>query len=700
LSRLGDLMLGDARASRKRETRDPKAATKSTSYYSTPGRPQMAQWDATAAFEAYTGQWLVGRALTLIADRISSWPIRVGADPDKPGDFDKTAPLAQLLGPMPGQPFPEMTARQLVKWIIVNRLVTGRAGLEIEYGSRSHLPVDSAPGRALAADSSNIVGLWPLVTAALFPVDSLGPDEPNPAMRRRYFSRYEYRPFGSADYVELGLDQVCYGWNPSPLDPRQPYSILQSAALNINLIYEIDTYSYAFIRNDATPASLIVHPPFETPEMRTRWRDRILGNHQGAANAGKTAFAEADLDENGKVAGAYEVIKLGASARDSQLKDIYEQQLSAVSGATGVPMSRLDASGRTYNNAEQEDVNWHEDSLLTLSGEIADVFNRQVAPKFDRDLVAWFDLSKVRALKPRITTGVAFQAIEGDMLRDERRAFADLGPVDLDALVKEKEADAKMATPPLLAPPGDYLGRIPTSGVAPPSIGHQKPAATGSADAANADTSTVGKPGSSKATSSTGNGAARAVAVERFGRLLADQLADLDARALTSTQARAAGKRGQQMLRDGEVRADALFERDFWTTATLRAIAPVYVAAAAAAELAVVEDQRRAIDLDAWANREAAATAESRVDAILDNLGDALDEFGRRELPDLETAIRSGYTCDDWQPRIAVGRIFDDAVRALTATYVPVETLRGLLERVEAGDVDLDAARVELETTT
>jgi hypothetical protein len=836
------------------EIRDPRGATLGTGWATSPGRPKLLDWDAEVAFRAQTSQWLVGRAVELIADRISSWPFRMGQDPDKPGDYNEKAKLAQLLGPAPGSPNPELSARALWKWSIVNYLVTGRFGWEIERGAARKPPRPTSPirpGQSVVQiqtpDSSGIVGLWPLVTAILFPIES---DPRIPAQRRSYFSGFQLRPYGATQYVEYKRDEVAYGWNPSASDPRQPFSALQSLRLNINILYEMDEYTWAFMANDATPAGMMVHPKIgETPEDRENWRSRIIGNHKGAKNANKLAFTEATVDENGKTVGVIEYIAMGANNRDSQLSVIYDAQLQAVSGGLGVPMSRLDASGRTYNNAEQEDWNWHEDKLLPLARELADIVNRELAPKFDDGLLGWFDLSGVRSLKPRMSEGVNFAAIEGDMLRDERRMFAGLGPVDLKALEAEKEADAKMATPLLLPPPGDSLGRLPASGINP-SIGHAGAAKPGIESEASAKSTPVASDAAANA--STGNGSPapaprtakrsesgewriipahewtgseddleddagapcevcnvgadrhgmsredlglieteearhfdpneprnpltgewgldshgapkkilvhsadgevkgrislieaaemmhgtnspkhlaaikkfgakpakrhagpeghdhvssghhaagsladvlvkhREAVAKRYTAMLGQQLGDLDARAVTSTQARAQGKRGQQLLRDGEVRADALYEPAFWTEATRAAVAPVFYAVAASAELALGVVPDSAADLEAWASARASAFAEARVTAQLVRLAAGLRDVERG----LDGA--ADWLRGDGVSSSIIVDVWDDAVRSLQPS-AQVETVRDLLTRFAAGQIDLDQARLELET--
>jgi hypothetical protein len=191
------------RTAQPAEVRDPKGATTSIRYHGK-GMPMVAEWNADQAVRlGYLANVIAYRCIQIIADTGSQKPFRAGlAQPEKAGgtaEHNPQARLAQLLGPPPGGPARQLSARGLWRWTITQRLVTGRNAWEIEQ----------TPG-------GDIVAFWPLVSARLHAVPSDGGSD--------WFSRFDY---GRDDkLIRLAPDQVHYGWTPHPNDFRQPLSPL------------------------------------------------------------------------------------------------------------------------------------------------------------------------------------------------------------------------------------------------------------------------------------------------------------------------------------------------------------------------------------------------------------------------------------------------------------------------------------------
>lgn len=391
----------------RRGVRDPQAATITTGWAAR-GLPMVPEWDAAQAIRwAYLANSIVHRCVRVTADALGRVPFRVGADPNKPSDYDPTHPLARLLGPTPGSPNPVTSPRRLWAWTIAQYLVTGRWCWETE----------------LADGTARPVALWPLPASQLRAIPS--------AKGNRYFDRFEFGP--THDPKRLTPDQVVYGWRPSQHDWREPESILQAARLDVSVAVMQDRYDYAFLRNGSRPDFLIVTPEFEEDDEASAFRSQWNAEHRGPDNAGKPAFVEATPDENGKLSDAVVVKQLGLSQKDSESIERYRQKIAAICVAFGTPMSKLgDASGRTFSNAGQEDRNWWEDTLLPLGEELADEVNTQLAPRLG-GAVGWFDWSTVRALQPAPKfqeVGIP-ELVAGKVARlNEGRAMLDLPPVE------------------------------------------------------------------------------------------------------------------------------------------------------------------------------------------------------------------------------------------------------------------------------
>lgn len=648
------------------EVRDPRGATATVGWVNA-GRPTLPVWNTEASFrEGYLASALVNRAINILADKVSALPFRAGFDLDSPEDYDKRAPLALLLGPPPGNPNPESSARALWKNAIRNWLVAGRFSWEIER------------------TDNTVVGLWPLIMAnlAYIPTES----------GRTYFSGFEYNVKNTLNPVSYDRDELVYAWNASPEDPREPMSVIQAIKWNVSVVLQIDQYNYAFVKNDAKPSTMVVHGPFATSEAQEAFRRQFSANFGGPLNANKTMFNAVDPNDDGSVAGMIDVKTIGASAKDSQLVSIYEQQLDAITTGLGVPMSLMDASGRTFSNADREVQNFYELTILPLCADLQDAINRDLAPQVGNE-IGWFDISKVDALKPHLSTGVSFSDVSSDMLIDERRAYAGLGPIDQEDLIAQKQANLEAMQLPGAPQAAQAEDQAPTPPTTPTTTPPERPVAAPPPSVPPR----IPRQRTRLEQAEERADAARPQAVERLAWLLDRQLGELTSRSLTATLARAEGKRGRQALsgQDGGG-ATALYDRRHWHEQTRNALAPVLEAALTAAEAALAgllpgQGQER---LDWWVAHRADDLAHGIVQARWTALGTA-----RAEDPEeLATVVRDGHSgsCLDVAPRELAGDLFDDALRQLSG--VPRDTVRALLTRLTVGDLDLDQAMMELAT--
>lgn len=412
------------RAHMPAEVRDPSAATTPIRYQGLDTR-MVPEWDAENAIRwGYLANVFVYACIRAIATDLSSLAFRVGADPDKPADYDPKHPLAKLLGPAPGGPNPTVSARRLWAWTVANRIVAGRHAWELETTG--------------AGGKGDIVGIWPLVTSMLDAIPSRS--------GTRYFDRFEYgRPEAKK---RLRAEQVFYAWRPSLSDWRQPESELQAARLDISVAVMQDRYDHAFLRNDARPAAVIVHEAFAETAERDAFRQQFLAEHRGPDNAGRPAFVEASED-GAEVTKAIAVQVLGLSQTDAKFIERYEAKVRGICVGIGVPLSRLmDASKRTFSNADRETVNYWHSTVLNLALDLADDVNVQLAPRFG-DNVGWFDTSKVPALQAPsrftpISVGEAYEARIATL--NEARREVGLSEVDGgDEFAGDAEANADAA---------------------------------------------------------------------------------------------------------------------------------------------------------------------------------------------------------------------------------------------------------------
>lgn len=401
-----ELVVRDLRAGSV-ERRDPKGATRLVSWQS-PNLPQVPELNAHQAFRfGYCANVIAYRCVQLRANAGSSVPLVAGRKMGDAKTINEKAAIGKLLGPPPGGPAPKLSASKLIRWTLAQEIVTGRRAWEIEA---------NAAGTPTA--------LWPLVVADLQAFPSTSGTE--------WFRKFRY---GRLDKpVEFGPDEVFYGWDPSGTDFRQAESAIQASRFDLSLVQMCDRYSIGFLRNGAMPAAIITTTAFPNDAARRAFLANWEAEHGGPDNAGRVALNEVGDDGDGPVADSIDVKVLGLSAKDSQLVQQRKDAMAELAISLGVPWSKLDASGRTFDNADAEDRDFWENTVLPDLTDLQDDINMQLAPRLGDDVV-WFDLRGVRALQRRVqpitqTVGAPSLVQAQLMTINEAREDYGLEPVD------------------------------------------------------------------------------------------------------------------------------------------------------------------------------------------------------------------------------------------------------------------------------
>lgn len=551
------------------EYRDPKAATRVVGW-SRPGLPQIEEWDAERAFRlGYAINVVAYRCIQLRARAAAGVPLVAGTRLGDASTIRPNSRIGRLLGPPPGGPAPKMSARRLLRWTFAQKIVTGRRAWEIERD-----------------DNGVPVAFWPMVSADLRAVPARSGTE--------WFRVFHYGP--AHDPIKLSPDEVFYGWEPSGLDFRKAESELQSCRLDLSLITLCDQHSIGFLRNNAVPAAIVTTSRFPDEASRRRFLQSWTSEFGGPHNAGRIALNELDDDGDGPVGDSIDIKVLGLSAKDARLMEQRKDLVAEVAIALGTPFSKLDASGRTFDNASQEDLDWWENTVLPDMIDLQDDINMQLAPLLG-DEVVWFDLREVRALQrrhvpltqtvgapqllrwrvltinearadyglPPIPGGDRFLTDEEIQLFSGAQGGADEAARALLATIEERTAalEQRSAEPPAEPPPAPEQREGPT----PDEVEARRARIWRAADAQVRTLEARWE---------------RAV-----GRLFTRQE--------EATLARLRGKRGRQLLaaaaerRDGEpIDAADIFDAVFWTAASTEMALDLYeqVAAASGGQLA------------------------------------------------------------------------------------------------------------------
>lgn len=549
----------DHRSAVDLELRDPKASTVRHGWTS-PVLPQLEEWDAAQAIRlGYLANVIAYRCIQIRANAIARIPLVAGRKLNDHGTIREDAPIARLLGPPPGGPAPKLSARKLIRWTVAQEIVTGRRAWEIETHD------GTASGRPVA--------FWPLSVAHLRATPSTGGTE--------WFKVFEYGP--GPEPIKLPPELVFYGWDPGQIDFRQPESALQSARFDLSLVNLCDRYGIGFLRNNAVPAAIVTTTKFPTAAAKRRFLDAWRSEYSGPDNAGRVALNEVGDDGEGPVGDSIDVKQLGVSAKDARLIETRRDVMMEIAMALGTPWSKLDASGRTFDNAEIEDRTWHEDTILPDLLDLQDDINMQLAPRLG-DEVVWFDLRSVPALRNRrfrSLGGVAGLLDRRVVTPNEVREDLELDPVDggdemlpmaaVEPDPAEQISDHDGDRPEEDEPDDERSKKCPETMPGNPANDHRER----DPEEAEARRALIWR-----ATDAVVSGIEQRW--ERALRRLFSRQAD-------ATIARLTGKRGRQALNYGtdgqpaEERAaddpivvDEVFSRDFWRAATIEVVEDLY----------------------------------------------------------------------------------------------------------------------------
>lgn len=376
--------------SRSTERRDPVAATQQLQFLGL-GIPQTNRHDAARTTRRSLQAWVVMRCIQIKAQDLAGLPFVAG--PRLPASYlelpqtNPSSRMGQLLGVAPA---PALSSGVWWEWMLTQRYLTGQMASELDV------------------NGEEIAALWPLTSSALKAIPTKG--------GAAWWAGFEY---GRADQPKrLPPDRVFYGWDPSPDDFRQPWSILASAAIDVDVAVMVGRYNAAFLRNDARPAQVVVTESFATQEDYDQFVAQFEGRHMGPENAGRSMFVETDPD--GALPNqAVHIQTLGLSQKDARILEQERAALEHVAMALGVPWSRLSAADRTFSNAGQESVDYWQ-GLAKDARKFGGEVNAQLADRLGGE-VGWFDLSDVDALKvrPPVTAQEASTLVLGGIASPE-----------------------------------------------------------------------------------------------------------------------------------------------------------------------------------------------------------------------------------------------------------------------------------------
>lgn len=362
------LHLGEARAVESPNTvahHAPPGALGSVTHL-TVGQPIFPDQDgASAVNNVYLRSLYAYRCANAIASKITGLEFKAGnLDTRTPR---RGSPLGSLLGTDTGAPCPGWSTKMMWRWSSIQYMLLGKCAWALEFAQPDN-------------PNSRIVGMWPLLAQYLNPL-------PNVPLRNRpgsyvgqpdyitqqqqflatyqaqnqtqlysagdkgLFSGFRYQYPGSQDYRQYKPHEVAFLYRPSQSDIRKPESVLQAAGVDINVHTLLQAFDYAFLKNGAVPATVVVTPPFASDPDRQAFRSQFMSEFGGPSNRGKAMFAEREI-EPGELPGeqgvdSVEIKTIGTTQRDAQLDVLRDGKIQDICVAMGVPLSILGDSTRS-----------------------------------------------------------------------------------------------------------------------------------------------------------------------------------------------------------------------------------------------------------------------------------------------------------------------------------------------------------------
>lgn len=405
------------------------------------GNDRAATWDMdTVIAEGYEQSVWVYRCVELYAQSQSRLPFRVGRNLGE-DDFEilDNHPLYRVMNKRAN---PLETGRQFRKRLSAQVLLSKRGAF-----------IEVTKSRA----------------GTITRLDLLDPQRtiPIPSDSGDYLKHFEYT---RRDGVVREIDPERVRWvrEPHPTDPFSGTTPLEAAGMSVELDQLSRLYNVSFIRNDSRPGGVLA---VDTDTLRDAEMERLERRFKsGAFNAGELAVVA-----SGK--GGLNYVDTTTRPRDMSYGEASQNAKNEVLTAFGVGESLLgNASGRTFDNAEQEEYNFWTKPMPPHLDLISGAFSDDV----DEDWEPFLDTSKVEALEVAVRRRRKEAMDEfnaGLRSIDEYRPLTKLDPI---ANPQSRALWISPAKAPVPANADDAAALLGPEGGSPAA--EQAPSTTGQAD--------------------------------------------------------------------------------------------------------------------------------------------------------------------------------------------------------------------------
>ncbi|MFF9192652.1 phage portal protein [Streptomyces rochei] len=319
-------------------------------------------WDMDRVVtEGYERVVWVFKAIDTIGKHASRLPLELGRGLTEEGEFEETFPDHPLLRLLNGQANPLETGPMFRKRLSAQILLSKRGAFVEKTRSRA---------------------------GTLTRIDLLPPDRvlPIPDPKGDYLSHFELTTREGV-IRELPPERVLWIRDPHPTDPFSGITPLEAAGISVDLDHLSRLYNVTFIKNDARPGGVIA---VDSTSLNSQEMDRLESRFlPGSEFAGHMSVIAAGP-------GGMSYVDTAAKPRDMNYEHASANAKLEILAAFGVPESVTgNASGRTFDNAEQEELGFWLHTELGHLELIANAFEKDAG----EDMRLRYDTSTVEVLE-------------------------------------------------------------------------------------------------------------------------------------------------------------------------------------------------------------------------------------------------------------------------------------------------------------
>lgn len=253
--------------------------------------------------------------------------------------------------------------------------------------------------------------------------------------------KYKYRDV-KGQTVDIPLENIIQFKKPNPKNIFEGYSPLEASKFAHNTYEEYEKHNYNFIKNDGKPNGIFVLKGATSTEVKD-FEDKMKAKYQGADNAGKNGYTNADVT----------YINMGTNQNDMQFEQGLKRMRDDILAMHRVPLE-LVFGGSTYENKNEARGSFQEYNTLPKLIAEQNALNEQLIPKYygkkRTDIYFEFDSPITKDYeKEAKTTGQLFT--DGVITRNEARSREGYDTIP-DGDVFIESTDIKKDTPTSDAP--------------------------------------------------------------------------------------------------------------------------------------------------------------------------------------------------------------------------------------------------------